>query len=86
MNAPFGQFGMAALRASTRALSADDATYTALETEIANLTTERDAVAADIRSALHAAEFSGDALDERQAKAWIAESESLIQRAEVLAR
>lgn len=77
---------MAILRASTRALTGDDATYTTIETEIANLTTERDTVAADIRSALHAAEFGGHALDERSAHTWIKNSQDLIERAEALAR
>jgi len=86
MNAPFGAFGAAALRASTRALTGDDATYSSLQDQIAALTSERDAVAAEIRTALNAAAFSDQALDEQQAKAWIAEGQSLIDRAQALAR
>ena len=86
MNAPFGAFGAAVLRASTRALTGDDATYATLQDQIAALTTERDAVAAEIRTALNAAAFGDLPLDEQQAKAWIAESQSLIDRAEALAR
>jgi arylsulfatase A-like enzyme len=86
MNAPFGAFGMAALRASTRALTSDDATYAAVEEQIGSLTAERDAVAAEIRTALHAAAAAGEEIDERQAKAWISEAQSLIDRASALAR
>jgi len=86
MNAPFGAFGMAALRASTRALTSDDATYAAVEEQIGSLTAERDAAAAEIRTALHAAAAAGEAIDERQAKAWISEAQSLIDRAGALAR
>jgi hypothetical protein len=85
MNAPFGQFGMAALRASTRALTGDDVTYAALEEQLASLTAERDAVAAEIRSALNGA-AAGTPLDERQARAWMWEAWSLIWRVSLLAR
>jgi hypothetical protein len=85
MNAPFGEFGMAALRASTRALTGDDVTYAALEEQLASLTAERDAVAAEIRTALNGA-AAGTRIDERQARAWMWEAWSLIWRVSLLAR
>jgi len=85
MNAPFGAFGKAALVASTRALTGDDATYAAVENELDQLTTERDAVAAEIRTAFNVAAFGGEPIDERQARGWIEEAESLIERAARLA-
>jgi arylsulfatase A-like enzyme len=85
MNAPFGAFGKAALVASTRALTGDDATYAAVEEDLGQLTAERDAIAAEIRTALNAAAFGGQSIDERQARGWIEEAESLIERAARLA-
>src|SRR6476619_169132 len=59
LNAPFGAFGMHTLAASTKAIEsgtpADDGTYTSLEGEIASLTSQRDALASQIRAALNAA-------------------------------
>ena len=51
LNAPFGEFAMATLRASTKALAsndAGDATYTSIEGQIQSLTTQRDALASQI--------------------------------------
>jgi hypothetical protein len=48
------------------------------EEALADLTAERDAIAAEIRTALNAAAFGREPIDERQAKAWIAEAASLI--------
>jgi hypothetical protein len=53
LNAPFGQFGMASLVASTRAVtSTDDGAYNSIETSIQDLTTQRDALALTIETAL----------------------------------
>ena len=84
VNAPFGQFGLAAVRVSTRALTGDDPTYTGLEDQLASLTAERDALAAEIRTALHR-EAAGREIDERQAWRWIWEAWSLIWRVSALA-
>ena len=90
LTAPFGTFGMYTLKASTRALAsntAGDATYTSVENSIESLTNQRNALVADIRSGLNAAEFSGDKsdrLDEGQLKAWITSAEDLINQAVVL--
>src|SRR5205823_6352991 len=50
LTAPFGQFGMQTLRASTAGLasgsSSDDSTYTSTENSIQSLTSQRDALAA----------------------------------------
>ena len=62
LNAPFGAFGMAALRSSTKALASNDpgdATYTSIEGQLESLTAQRDALAGEIKSALDDAEFSG---------------------------
>ena len=89
LNAPFGNFGMSMLRASTIALSGgtsvDDSAYVAIENAIIGLTTRRDALASTIRHALHAAEFGGVPLDEQQAKGWIDDAQSLLDEAAGLA-
>jgi hypothetical protein len=62
LNAPFGQFGMATLKASSKALAsndAGDATYNSIENRIASLTSRRDALASEIKQALNGAEFNG---------------------------
>jgi hypothetical protein len=62
LNAPFGQFAMATLKASTKALASNDpgdATYTSSEGQIQSLTTRRDALAGEIKGVLNGAEFNG---------------------------
>ena len=89
VNASFGSFGLDLLKASTRALNsgsgADDSTYASTEDSIASLTSQRDGLAVQIRDALNAAAFNGQALNEQQAKAWIAQAQSLLDRAAALA-
>ena len=66
LNAPFGAFGMATLRASTKALASNDmgdATYTSIEGKIQSLSTRRDALAAEIKGALNGAEFKGQPIN-----------------------
>jgi hypothetical protein len=85
LNAAFGSFAMDTLEASTVALaSPDDATYNSIEDAIAGLTARRDALAAQIKSALSGAAFDGKALDEQQAKGWIDEANSLLDQAKGL--
>jgi hypothetical protein len=86
VNAPFGQFALDTLTASTRAIkSTDEGVYNSIEGSIAGLTNERDALAWQIKTALGAAAFDGKALDEQQAKAWIKQAQSLLGRAAALA-
>jgi hypothetical protein len=86
VNAPFGQFSMDTLTASTRAVrSTDESVYGAIETAIENLTTQRDALAGQIKAAFDAAAFDDQALNEQQAKAWIDQAQSLLNQAAVLA-
>jgi len=88
LNAPFGSFSMSLLAASTRAIkssSPSDATYMTVEGGISDLTAQRDALASQIKSALDAAAFGGSELNEKQAKRWIDQAQSLIGRASALA-
>ena len=62
LNAPFGAFAMATLRASTKALASNapgDATYKSIEKQIRFLTGQRDALAAEMKQLLNGAEFDG---------------------------
>jgi DNA repair ATPase RecN len=86
LNASFGQFGLDLLTASTSALkSTDETKYESIETSIANLTAQRDSLAGQIKAALDAAAFDDQALDEQQAKEWIARARSLLDQAQQLA-
>jgi hypothetical protein len=88
VNAPFGQFAMDSLTASTKALSSSDAgdgTYASIEGQIASLTAQRNELALKIRDALNGAAFKNQALDEQVAKGWIDQANSLIDQAHALA-
>jgi hypothetical protein len=89
LNAPFGEFSMDVLVASTRALTSgsasDDSTYTAISNQIETLTGARDSLAVQIRAALDGAAFDGTALDNQQAKSFIDQAEALIAQADALA-
>jgi hypothetical protein len=70
INAPFGQLSFDVLAASTRALSSgsstDDSTYTAVSDRIAALTSDRDALAGQMRDVLNEAEFGGQQPTQQQ--------------------
>jgi hypothetical protein len=88
LNASFGSFAMNTLKASTRALASNDAgdsTYTSIEGQIQSLTTQRDALAAQIKAALDGATFDGQAITNTQAHSFISQANSLLSRAAALA-
>jgi hypothetical protein len=87
INAPFGQFALDTLGASTAALassSAGDATYADIEGRLQALGARRDALADQIRLALWNAEFNGQAISQQQAKAWIDQANALLADAAAL--
>jgi hypothetical protein len=86
LNASFGSFALDTLKASTGALASTDETkYASIENAIASLTSQRDALAAQIRNGLNSAAFDNQALNEQQAKGWIDQAQSLIGQASALA-
>jgi hypothetical protein len=86
LNAPFGKFAMDTLTASTKGIqSSDESVYGFYETSIQDLTTQRDALASQIKVALDGAAFNGQQIKEKQAKDWIAQAQSLIDQAAALA-
>jgi hypothetical protein len=88
LNASFGTFAMNILKASTHALASNDqgdSTYNSTEGQIQNLTSQRDALAAQIKAALDAATFDGQALDSAQVQSWLGQAQSLQSQAAALA-
>lgn len=89
INAPFGQFSLDTLKASTKALGSgsatDDATYTNIEGQISGLTTQRNTLAGHIKSALNAAAFNDQSLNQEQANDWLTQAQSLLDQAHTLA-
>ena len=85
INAPFGKFALDTLVASTTALKQPDTAagnlkYDSIETQIANLTAQRNVVAGAIRAALNDAAKGSGTLDEGNAKDWIAQGQGLLER------
>ena len=88
LNASFGRFSFAALAASTRALAsgsaADDSAYTALESRIATLTAQRDALASRIKTLLDETAFRGRVVREHQLAVLTSQANRLIRQARAL--
>ncbi len=88
IDAAVGQFGLATLSASTRALesnSSGDATYADLENQLATLTSDRNALATTMIGLLEGAEFGGQPISEHQAQSLVSEAQVLIAEANALA-
>jgi len=85
INAPFGDLAKQTLQISTAALasnSASDATYTRLENDIAGFTSQRDALAGQMKSMLEDAEFNGASINEQHARDLISQANSLLSAAD----
>jgi Type I phosphodiesterase / nucleotide pyrophosphatase len=86
VNAPFGQFALDTLKASTKAVaSSDDSLYSSIESQIQTLTSRRDALAAQMRSALNGAAFGGTPIANSTAGDYVSQAKSLLQQAASLA-
>jgi hypothetical protein len=84
INAPFGELSKSTLAVSTYAItstSTGDAVYHNLENQISQWTLERDGLAAQIKSMLEGAEFSGQPIDEKVASEIIAQGQALLAQA-----
>jgi hypothetical protein len=89
LEAAVGQFGLATLAASTRALASDspgDATYTSIESQLTALGTARDTLASQMQTMLMGAEFGGTPIDGTAALALITQGRSLLTQAATLAK
>jgi len=78
INAPVGTLGRKTLRLSTTGLAGDDATFAAVDAEIATLTSVRNAIAGQMIDMLEAAEFNNTPINNQAAEALIAEANALI--------
>jgi hypothetical protein len=79
LNAPFGQFSLATLAVSTKALEAtDDAKYTADEGSLTSLQKRRDFVAGKIKTALCRATFLKKPLKATLVKRWTASGSKVL--------
>lgn len=88
LDASFSSFTMDTLKASTRALASNDAgdtTYITIEGQIDNLTSQRNALAAQIIGLLNGAEFNSHTFSAAQAQQLIAQAQSLLDQAHALA-
>jgi hypothetical protein len=89
INAAFGRFAMDTLAASTRALKSgsdsEDSEYAQIQGRIQDLTTQRDALASQMKAALEMAAFKNTVISERQAEMLIDRGEQLLERARQLA-
>jgi hypothetical protein len=90
LNASFGEFAMDTLKASTKALASgdpqDDTTYTSIEGQIQSLTSQRDALVAQMIGLLEGAEFNNQVFTDAQAQSLIAQGEALLNQAKALAQ
>ncbi len=88
LNAPFGEFDQATLKASTKALASGSATsdreYTLTEAAIQALTSRRDRLASQIKGQLDAAAFQGQRLSPGTAAAETAAAKLLVVAADAL--
>jgi hypothetical protein len=88
INAPFGQLSFDVLGASTRALASgsanDDSTYTAISDRIAALTTDRDALAGEMRDVLNEAAFGDHQPSQDEVDDLTFEGKTLLMRAHQL--
>jgi hypothetical protein len=87
VDASFGAFSQAVIKASTKALvsnDAGDATYNSIEGAIVTLTGQRNALADQIKKAIFDATFGNGKISDAQAKAWTNQANSLVSQAQAL--
>jgi hypothetical protein len=88
LEAAVGQFGLATLSASTRALASNspgDATYNGIENKLTSLGAARNALAAQMQTLLMGAEFGGQPITATTADSLISQGEALLTQAGTLA-
>ena len=87
--APFGPFAHDTLVASTHAIASgstsDDSHYTSVENSLASLTSQRDTLEAQMRTALTNAAFGGPTASEQELKDMIDRGRQLLDQASALA-
>jgi hypothetical protein len=86
LNAPLGSVGLNSLRFANRSILGDDAAYNKFLADIADITTQRNAVAAEIKSVLDAAAFDNKPIDEHQDEQLVHRARAIIDRVADLAQ
>ena len=88
LDASVGQFGLATLSASTKALESgspsDDSTYSNLENQLASFGSQRDALVAQMISLLEGAEFNNQPFSDVQANSLIDHGQALLDAVNAL--
>ncbi len=89
LDAAVGQFGLATLKVSTKALesgsASDDSKYTDLENQLISLNTQRDSFTGPMINLLESASFNGRSINEQQAKHLIDQGQALLDQVNKLA-
>jgi hypothetical protein len=83
LDAAVGQFGLATLGISTKALESNasgDSTYIQLENQLISFNGQRDALASQMIALLEGAEFNGQSINEQQAKQLISQGQALLNQ------
>ncbi len=86
LNAPLGSVGLNSLRFANRSILSDDAVYSQFLATIADITTQRDAVAAEIKLVLDAAAFGNQPIQEPQGGQLARRARAIIDRVADLAQ
>ncbi len=88
IDACVGQLGLASLKVSTRALesgsSSDDTTYADLENQLSSISSQRDALAAQMIALLENAAFNGKSFNDQQAEQLISQGQALLNAVNAL--
>jgi hypothetical protein len=85
LNAPVGSVGLDSLSFANRSILGDDAGSAQFLTTIGNITTQRDALASEIKSVLEAAAFDNQRIDENQQKQLASRAQAIIDNVANLA-
>jgi hypothetical protein len=85
LNAPLGSVGVDSLHFANRSILSDDAAYGKFLGKIADITTQRDALAAEIKPILDAAAFDNQPINERQEEQLVHRARAIIDRVSDLA-
>jgi arylsulfatase A-like enzyme len=86
LNAPLGSVGLNSLRFANQSILGSDAGYAKFLTTMSDITAQRDALATEIKTALDAAAFDNQRIDEHQEDQLVRRARKMIDRVEDLAR
>jgi hypothetical protein len=85
LNAPLGSVGLDSLHFANRSILSDDAAYGTFLGKMADITAQRDALAAEIKPILDAAAFDNQPINERQEQQLVHRARAIIDRVSDLA-